>query len=277
MHHEHLEGDAGHEHPLLGAAWTVPEDMTYTHSGEAVPGVEPGSDTDGHPQAEATDWQYQGTQDGLCGPTSIAMVVNEFSPSAHVSGAEVAQWASTHGEMIPDGQPVSAGNYGYLMSVQQISAVLAHYGVQNQVVQGGSEAQLEGWLASGHQVILAVDGERIWHDVPASQDPGQADHAVVLTGIDPKTGWAYLNDPGSPDGRMEAVPLSELMSAWSTSGDAAVVTDGTAGDHPAEVAPPHPHPHAVVTDHPSHHGGAVILPVLLRHELLELVSDAGRL
>jgi hypothetical protein len=25
---------------------------------------------------------------------------------------------------------------------------------------------------------------------------------------------AYINDPGYPDGRMEAVPLSNLLTAW---------------------------------------------------------------
>jgi hypothetical protein len=48
---------------------------------------------------------------------------------------------------------------------------------------------------------------------------------VVLTGIDPATGMAYLNDPGTPDGRMEAVPLNELMAAWQNGGNAMVVTE----------------------------------------------------
>jgi uncharacterized protein YvpB len=234
-----------------------PEHVTYDPSGHPVLGPAPSLDVNGHPGLDAWDWQWQGTQNGLCGPTSIAMVVNEFGhqPDGTVlTGREVAYWAATHGDMIPDGRPESTSDYGYEMNMEQISATLDHYGVQNQVVQGGSLAMLEGYLRSGHEVILGVDGDRIWHDVPASEDPGRANHAVVLTGIDERTGYAYLNDPGSPDGRMEAVPIRELMSAWSTSGYCAVVTDAVPTNH--EAAPTGP--------------GAVILPVVLHQELITL-------
>lgn len=264
-----LNSDLSHTGAMehLGASQLEgPSDMTYGPDGEPIPGMEPTIGTIGNPEGESQDWQFQGTQNGMCGPTSIAMVVNEMglAPGGHeISGAEVAEWAIAHGDMTPDGQPNSETDLGYEMSGEQISEVLAHYGVANEDITGGNVETLEGLLASGHQIILGVDGDRIWHDIPASEDAGQANHALVLTGIDPETGWAYLNDPGSPDGREEAVPIEVLMSAWSTSDYSAIVTDGTVQEAPI--------PNEEVTTEPS--GGYAILPLVLDHELIQLREE----
>ncbi|MGO9752924.1 MAG: C39 family peptidase [Solirubrobacteraceae bacterium] len=262
---EHL-GDSSGLHSLEG-----PSDITFEPDGQPAYGPEPGADTIGHPEANASDWQSQGTQDGMCGPTSIAMVVNGLGldPGGEpLTGADVAQWAISHGDMTSDGRPLSSSDLGYEMNANQIAAVLDHYGVHNEEVQGGSLQSLESYLADGHEVILGVDGDRIWHDLPAGQDAGQPNHALVVTGIDPHTGYAYLNDPGTTDGRMEAVPISTLMSAWSTSDYTAIVTDGTQGDHaPAPVEP------ATHTSTQPGGSGYVILPATLPHEELVLKDD----
>jgi hypothetical protein len=257
-----------------------PEHISYTDTGQPVVGPAPSVDVTGHPGTDAWDWQFQ-HENGLCGPTSIAMVVNEFGlvPGGHpLTGLDVAQWAVGHGEMMPDGRYPSPAEYGYDMNVEQISTTLDHFGVQNEVVQGGSLALLETYLQTGHEVILGVDGDRIWHDIPAYEDAGRANHAVVLTGIDPRTGYAYLNDPGSPDGRMEAVPIQELMSAWSTSGYTAVVTDHVPVSHETVTPPSHttPTPTVRVPGSDGGHSGAVILPAVLHHELVTLKQDVDR-
>ena len=48
-----------------------------------------------------------------------------------------------------------------------------------------------------------------------------------MTGFDPTTDTVYINDPGVPDGKAEAIPLSEFESAWETSGDVMIVTEPT--------------------------------------------------
>jgi hypothetical protein len=255
----HLGGESDQLHSVLG-----PSDITYEPGGDAVQGPAPTHDAFGDPGVEAHDWQFQGDRDGMCGPTSIAMVVNELGrePGGQpLTGADVAQWAIAHGDMTSDGHHQSASELGYGMTPGQISAVLDHYGVQSEEHSGGNLHTLEGYLAGGHQVVLSVDAYQLWHNVPADQDPDQANHAVVLTGIDPHTGYAYINDPGTPDGRDEAVPISELMSAWSTSDYTSVMTEDTAGpEHaPSDVHPAHP--------------GYVILPVVLHHELVELKDE----
>jgi uncharacterized protein YvpB len=263
MHGEHFEahpdpiGNSGHHEETLGTT-----DVMYEPSGQTVDAPAPGPETFGEPDHEALDWQYQGDKDGMCGPTSIAMVVNELGhePGGEpLTGAQVEQWAVAHGDMTSDGHEASSTDLGYGMTPAQISEVLDHYGVPSQTETGGNLETLEGYLQSGHQVVLSVDAYQLWHDVPAGQDPDKPNHAVVLTGIDPHTGYAYINDPGTPDGREEAVPISELMSSWSTSDYSAVVTDATA---PAEHAP---------VDAPT--GGYVILPAVLHHELIELKDE----
>ncbi len=268
---EHL-GDAAGEHVLEGS-----EDITFDPSGNPELGPEPGADVIGHPGENASDWQSQGTQNGMCGPTSIAMVVNGLGldPGGQpVTGADVAEWAIAHGDMTSDGQPNSSSDLGYEMNAQQIAAVLDHYGVHNELTTGGNLQSLEGYLASGHEVILGVDGDRIWHDIPASQDAGHANHALVVTGIDPKTGWAYLNDPGTTDGREEAVPISTLMSAWSTSDYTAIVTDSSQpGMGPETDLPPHTEPGTDVPHSATGNAGFAILPAMLHHDELVLRDD----
>jgi hypothetical protein len=255
-----------------------PVDTEFSATGEPLVGPPPTLATIGHPVADERDWQYQGTQDGMCGPTSIAMVVNELGlqPDGHeLTGADVAQWAIGHGLMNPDGQPDSSSQLGYLMGVGEISSVLLHYGVPNETVSGSLES-LEGWLASGREVILAVDGDRIWHDIPASADAGEANHALVLTGIDPQNDTAYVNDPGTPNGSGEAVPLSVLMSAWSTSNYEAVVTDGVPSNQQPTIVDPETSidSTALPTIPTVYHPGSVIVPLTLDHVVDTLLNAA---
>jgi predicted double-glycine peptidase len=93
----------------------------------------------------------------------------------------------------------------------------------------GSLSDLEGYLAQGREVMIELDDQRIWHQ-PGTPDSGAANHYVVVTGVDPSTNTVFINDPGTPDGREESIPLSDFESAWSTSNDVMIVTTTTSTD-----------------------------------------------
>jgi hypothetical protein len=67
-----------------------------------------------------------------------------------------------------------------------------------------------------------VDAEKIWG---TGNDRGQADHVVVVAGVDETRGMVILSDPGNPKGNMEEVPISQFDAAWRTSGDEMLVAN----------------------------------------------------
>jgi len=122
---------------------------------------------------------------------------------------------------------------------QDAPELLAHYHVSATYVDNTSPGDATGMialehdLAAGDKVIASVDGPYIWNaigDGPVT-DQGQADHAVVVTGIDTTKGIVYLNDSGVQNGAAEAVPILVFENAWETSGDAMVVAQSDSGDH----------------------------------------------
>jgi hypothetical protein len=121
---------------------------------------------------------------------------------------------------------------------------------------------LEHEVSAGHQVIVSVDGPKIWNALGVPDgvfDPNTQDHAVTVTGIDTTNNIVHLNDTGHPNGADEAVPLSVFEQAWQLSGHAMVAT--TDPDHPQTHADPlavpgpippatEHDPFAAPTDHP---------------------------
>ena len=73
-------------------------------------------------------------------------------------------------------------------------------------------------------MIAALNAETIWN-YPAGQGQRiQADHAVVVTGVDTRTGVVHLNDSGTPNGRDEQIPMATFAQAWSTGNNLLIVT-----------------------------------------------------
>jgi len=133
------------------------------------------------------------------------------------------------------GQPDPAYDPATGTALQDAPELLAHYHVSASYVDdttatasgapGTGMQVLEQDLANGDKIIAGVDGPQIWDaigDGPVT-DPGHADHAVVVTGVDTSKGVVYLNDSGVPNGAEEAVPIQVFENAWGTSGDAMVV------------------------------------------------------
>jgi len=216
--------------PTLAAEIEAENNQTYVtidDAGQPTQGPAPSPTVIGNPTADEGQWSYQGA-DGYCGPDSISMMIMAAT-GVHLTEQQIETWASQHGEMGPLAPTTpDLPSIGVGMNPAEAAATINHfggqYGIRAEVIENGNLTDLEGYLAQGREVMIAIDATRIWHDGP---DAGQPNHFVVVTGFDPTTDTVYINDPGEPDGKAEAIPLSEFESAWETSGDVMIVTEPT--------------------------------------------------
>jgi hypothetical protein len=189
-----------------------------------------------HGSVESVFWQDQEVN-GLCAPTSAAMVISEFA-GRFVAKDDVAGVAAQHGLLThgPDGWNG--------MTAAETEQLLELYGIPCHVERGNLDT-LSAYLDANRSVILAVDSGEIWGLERGDPDGAAADHALLVTAIDDARGVAVLNDPGDPHGAAREVPLAVLQDAWADSGNLMVVTDAVPA--PGAVGP----------------SGWVILPVAL--------------
>jgi hypothetical protein len=255
-------GDPAHppqpeHHPKADPS--TPSDMTLNSSGQPVAGTAPTDHVIGDPTADASQWTFQGAN-GYCGPNSISMML-QATTGQHLTEQQIATWAISNDEMtkLPPQDDSPAGvpslHYGMLPSqaADAMNALGSQYGISAKL-ESGNIGDLEGSLRSGHEVMIELDDQRIWHQ-PGVTDTNEANHFVVVTGIDPSTGTVFLNDPGDPDGKEESIPLKEFESSWSTSNNAMIVTStkgSSGGDSSGEGI-----------DEEAETPGPILLPVVL--------------
>jgi hypothetical protein len=193
------------------------------------PGIDPQLAEPGdelvHGADESPLWQPQEV-DGLCAPTSAAMVISEFEGGV-VGKDDVAEVAAEHG-LITQGPGGWNG-----MTADETAQLLGLYGIPCHVAHGSLET-LSGHLDDNHGVILAVDSGEIWGLEPSGERGAEPDHALLVTAIDELHGTATLNDPGDPGGAGREVGLAVLQDAWADSGNLMVVTDAVPGEAPHE-------------------------------------------
>jgi hypothetical protein len=115
-------------------------------------------------------------------------------------------------------------------------ALLAHYGIRAGSTDSESAAKsgvptgmtaLEQDLAKGGKVIVGVNSELIWREPVEDKTPDgqpEANHAVVVTGVDTAAGVVHLNDSGIQEGRDEQVPIDVFARSWASSDDQMTVT-----------------------------------------------------
>jgi hypothetical protein len=191
----------------------------------------------GDPEAAAPFWHYQEYDDD-CVPMSVADVVGELTsnqPSEHaiVELAHSTPSITHSGPIytIPEKQ-----NHGDGTSFNDEPVLLAHYGIQavstskTRAEKAGLPTGMESLqqaLAKGRKVIAGVNAEVIWRepikDKNKDGDP-EANHAVVVTGVDTARGLVHLNDSGSRKGRDEMVPIDVFVRSWDSSGQQMTVT-----------------------------------------------------
>jgi hypothetical protein len=83
---------------------------------------------------------------------------------------------------------------------------------------------LEQDLAAGRKVIAGLNAETIWNYPAGQGQRTQADHAVVVTGVDTANDVVHLNDSGTPTGRDEQIPMATFTQAWTTGDNLLIVT-----------------------------------------------------
>jgi hypothetical protein len=191
----------------------------------------------GNPAAAAPFWRYQGYDDD-CVEMAVSDVVGELT-GRQPSERDIVKLArSTPSTVHPGPIYTKPKNHkpGSGTSFDDEPALLAHYGIHAVTTDTESAAEsgvptgmnaLEQDLADGRKVIAAVNSELIWGEPVEDKTPDgqpEANHAVVVTGVDTAAGVVYLNDSGSEDGPNERVPIDVFARSWATSDDQMTVT-----------------------------------------------------
>ena len=89
-------------------------------------------------------------------------------------------------------------------------------------------ADLADELAQGHKVMVGVDAEKLWGDMPDGI-AGHEDHSIVVSGIDttnPDDIKVIVNDPGT--GNVATYPMDHFLASWSDGGFPMVATNDPA-------------------------------------------------
>jgi len=116
-------------------------------------------------------------------------------------------------------------------SPQDVGILLNAHGVPTHTVQDAHVYDLVNELAQGHKVIVGVDSGELWHPSVAEKMEdlfgGNADHALVVTGIDttdPNNVEVIITDPGSGDVAIR-YPMDQFLDAWHDSHCIMIATD----------------------------------------------------
>jgi hypothetical protein len=162
---------------------------------------------------------------GTCGLVSCEDVLRQFG--IDVTEGDVVRHALIDGLCNIADRPESCG--GTTMSDQ--TRILSDAGLPAHPELGAELGDLATWVGEGRGVIIEVNAGGLW-DNPLAYDNGNANHAIVVTGValDPRTGETvgfYVNDSGrgfpADSGRFVSVDM--VQHAWANVGGAAIVTD----------------------------------------------------
>jgi len=174
----------------------------------------------GNPEAAARYWRYQHGED--CGLMAVADVVGQLT------GREPAQVSIELRGVFTRSEAHRGGIYRFDGTApEDLVVLLGKYGIQSELTTRNSMEMLEQYLVTGHKVIAGLNAETIWNYPPGMGRRTDADHAVVVTGVDTGTGLVHLNDSGTPNGRDEQIPIPTFLQAWATGDNLLVVTRQT--------------------------------------------------
>lgn len=165
--------------------------------------------------------------DNSCAIKSQQIILQEFG--VPVSEEQLISWSAEHG--LYDGTGTSSENVGILLN---------QGGIPTTSIQNANIFDLTNQLAQGHKVIVGVDSGELWdggirewwEDI---WEDGQADHALIVAGIDnsdPNNPMVLLTDPGNGT-LCKEYPLEQFMDAWKDSNCFMVSTDIAPSDFTA--------------------------------------------
>jgi hypothetical protein len=179
--------------------------------------ADPNGQMYGDPAAAAPYWRYQHQED--CGLMAVADVVGQ------VTGHEPTQVGIELRGVFTKSETHRGDIYLFDgTSPGDMVVLLSKYGIQSDLTTGNTMEGLEQDLAGGHKVIAGLNAETIWDYPPGQGQRTDADHAVVVTGVDTRDDVVHLNDSGTPDGRDEQIPMATFTQAWATGDDLLIVT-----------------------------------------------------
>jgi hypothetical protein len=251
MSSEHYDDSGNGDH---GSSFDGFSDLALGDPSTPDPAVAPAEpDEIALPDPHQDDIWWQGqSEDGLCMPTSVAMVISEFSGkpySLHLEG-EVATTAVDHGWLL--GEPGAWKG----MTADGGMQLLEHFGIDAHL-ENGSLEKLEEYKTEGRDIILTIDSDYVWYGGEQDGNPN-IDHAVVFGGVDTSSDppMVILEDPGTADGKAERVPLDMFEKAWAAGNNQMVVTDGRPAwqsdiGEPLGARPPEPEQPSDTTRQPS--------------------------
>jgi hypothetical protein len=190
----------------------------------------------GDPDTASSYWVQQSLDD--CSLMATADVVGQLTGN-QPSEQEIVDLAGATPSAHHDGPiylPAPADNPdgGNGTDSRDLPILLSHYGIHAVYTDDDVAAEigvptgmtaLEDAVEDGHKVIAGVNAETIWDE---EGDRTNADHDLVVIGIDTEAGIVHLNDSGTEDGADEQVPIDVFEAAWKTSGHDMVITLETA-------------------------------------------------
>ncbi|ORV97305.1 C39 family peptidase [Mycobacterium kyorinense] len=185
-----------------------------------VAAADPNGQMYGDPGAAAPYWRYQHQED--CGLMAVADVVGQLTGREPTQVGIELRGIFTKSEVHRGGIYLFDGT-----SPEDLVVLLEKYGIRSDLTTGNTMAGLEQDLAGGHKVIAGLNAETIWNYPPGKGQRTQADHAVVVTGVDTRTDIVHLNDSGTPNGRDEQIPMATFTQAWATGNNLLIVTRQT--------------------------------------------------
>lgn len=174
----------------------------------------------GNPIAAADYWQPQ--TENSCAVMAQADIIAAMG-GPHLTEDQAVQIATTHGW------------YNDGTAPQDVGKLLNLYGVKTQETYDNSLTSLYDALQQGKFVMVGLNANEIWtpvHDpvtgAPVEQQVGG--HVVWVTGMDQSADGhvhIYLNDTGTPTGRIEEVDAADFMNAWHDVGNLMVTAPNT--------------------------------------------------
>lgn len=203
------------EVPQSDSGW-VPDSTSTDETGTGDPPEEsaPAPVDDATERAEdALNW-FEQSENGFCVPASVAQIVAEYSDEPITDETVFVQRAIDLGYLTYDETGVGWSG----LTIEQGEDLLESFGVEASI-ETSTVDELDAYLDQGYNAIAYIDSSVVW----TGDAPDVLDHAVTVSSIE--NGMVYLNDPGTPDGELEAVPVEVFEAAWSASSFQMIMTD----------------------------------------------------